>query len=104
MLSSLPPIECYLPDGMKPQERNDFMKWYLMNEQTAFHLPEKLKEYCSNDSLILLQALIEMRKTLLNITDGYDVFESCATIAGIAMNIFKCLFLPKNVMALVPEG
>jgi hypothetical protein len=104
MLPSLPSVENYMPDGMKPVERNNFLKWYIENEKTTLHLPEKLKEYCSNDSLILLQALIEMRKILLKITDGYDVLESSSTIAGIAMNIFKCLFLQKNIMALVPEG
>jgi hypothetical protein len=67
-------------------------------------LPEKLKEYCSNDSEILLEALIEMRNILLKITDGQDVLECSPTIAGISMNIFKLLFLPRNVMALVPEG
>jgi hypothetical protein len=89
---------------MKPPERKQFLKWYIENEQTPFHLPEKIKEYCSNDSELLMQALIEMRKILLGITGGYDVMESSATIAGIAMNIFKCLYLPKNVISLVPEG
>jgi hypothetical protein len=89
---------------MKPPERNKFLQWYIKNEYTQFYLPDKLKEYCSNDTEILLEALIEMRKILLKITDGYDVLESSATIAGISMNIFKLLFLPRNLIALVPEG
>jgi hypothetical protein len=103
-LTSLPSFDSYLPDSMKPPERNKFLEWYLKNEDTPFYLPEKLKEYCSNDSEILLEALIEMRNILLKITDGQDVLEHSATIAGISMNIFKLLFLPRNVMALVPEG
>jgi hypothetical protein len=89
---------------MKPPERNKFLQWYLQNEHTPFYLPEKLKEYCSNDSEILLEALIEMRNILLKITNGQDVLECSPTIAGISMNIFKLLFLPRNVIALVPEG
>jgi hypothetical protein len=103
-LTTLPSMDCYLPDGMKPPERNKFLQWYLQNENTPFYLPDKLKEYCSNDSEILLEALIEMRNILLKITDGQDVLESSPTIAGISMNIFKLVFLSRNVMALVPEG
>jgi hypothetical protein len=94
----------YLPDGMKPPERSKFLKWYIENKHTPFYLPEKIKEYCSNDSEILLEALIEMRKILLKITDGHDVLEYSATIAGISMNVFKLLFLQRNLLALVPEG
>jgi hypothetical protein len=103
-LTSLPSMDYYLPDGMKPADRNKFLQWHLQNEHTPFYLPEKLKEYCSNDSEILLEALIEMRNILLKITDGQDVLEYSATIAGISMNIFKLLFLQSNLLALVPEG
>lgn len=89
---------------MKPDERKNFIGWYMQNQNQPFFLPEKLKEYCSNDTEILMESLIKMRKVLLDITGGVDVFEKSATIAGISMNIFKAMFLPKNFIALLPEG
>lgn len=97
-------MEDYLPDGMNSKERNDFISWYFKNKNTPFYLPEKLREYGSNDTKILMEAIIEMRKILLKITNGFDAFEKSATIAGISMNIFKSMFLQKNTIALVPEG
>jgi hypothetical protein len=97
-------MEYYLPDTMKPEERKKFIQWYLENQNTSFFLPDKIREYCSNDTEILMEALIKMRQIILNITGGFDAFEKSATIAGVAMNIFKMLFLPKNFIALVPEG
>jgi hypothetical protein len=97
-------MDDYLPDGMNLSDRKEFVKWYLENEHTPFYLPEKLHEYGSNDTEILLEAIIEMRKILLQVTGGYDVFEKSATIAGISMNIFKFKFLRENTIAIVPEG
>ena len=103
-LDRLPPMETYLPDAMSPDDRKKFIKWYMENINTPFYLPEKLAEYCSNDTEILLESIVEMRKILIEITEGIDVLEHSATIAGISMNIFKSLFLQKNQLALVPEG
>ena len=103
-MDHLPPMDDYLPDGMSIAERKEFIEWYLENRKKPFYLPEKLYEYGSNDTEILLEAIIEMRKILLQVTDGIDVFENSATIAGISMNIFKSKFLLDNMIAIVPEG
>lgn len=89
---------------MSLDDRKDFIKWYLENKNSPFDLRKKLYEYGSNDTQILLEAIISMRKILLDITGGFDVFEKSATIAGIAMNIFKAKFLENNTIAIVPEG
>lgn len=93
-----------MPDGMSVDERKDFVKWYIDNKNTPFYLPDKLREYGTNDTKILLDALIEMRRILLQITDGFDILERSATIAGISMNIFRSMFMQNNSIALVPEG
>jgi hypothetical protein len=103
-LDRLPPMDDYLPDGMNLADRKEFIEWYFKNQNTPFYLPEKLYEYGSNDTEILLEAIIEMRKILLQITGGFDVFEKSSTIAGISMNIFKSKFLINNTIAIVPEG
>ena len=55
------------------------------------------------DSLLLLEALKEMRKILINITKQ-DVLLISPTLASIAMNIFKLMYLKKNYLAWIPEG
>lgn len=103
-LDKLPPMEDYIPDGMSVDDRKEFIKWYIQNKNTPFSLREKLLEYGSNDTQILLEALIEMRRILLKITDGFDILERSSTIAGISMNIYRSMFMQNNSIAIVPEG
>ena len=102
-LESLPPPEKYIPNGMMPEKRKKFFQWYNSNKNTPFNLKTSLKEYCENDTAILLEAIIKMRQILIDITDGYDPFISSCTIAGIAMKTFRTLFLEEEQMAIVPE-
>ena len=53
--------------------------------------------------MILLEALLAMRKILLEITSGYDVMLSACTIAGVAMRVFRKLFLPQDHLPIIPE-
>jgi hypothetical protein len=62
-----------------------------------------LKEYCENDTAILLAAILKMRALLIDITGGYDVMLKATTIAGIAMKIFRHMFLQPEQLAIVPE-
>ena len=59
--------------------------------------------YGENDTQILLDAMIEFRRLLIQITGGYDVMLKACTVAGIAMRIYRHLFLPKGQLAIVPE-
>jgi hypothetical protein len=76
---------------------------YNENYNTPFNLKQSLKDYCHNDTQILIEAILKMRKILIGITGGYDALLKSCTIAGIAMRIFRCLFLPPNQLAIVPE-
>ena len=40
---------------------------------TPFNLFDSLKEYGENDTEILLHSVLEMRRILLQITNGYDI-------------------------------
>ena len=102
-LNELPDIKYYIPDGMAPEDRKKFLKWYHENRNTPFCLAQKLREYCDSDTLILIEAIKEMRKIIKQITNGYDLLEKSATIAGLAINIFKLKYLKRNSVALVPN-
>jgi hypothetical protein len=102
-LNSLPPFEAFSPSTMMPKKHERFIKWYNENKQSPFNLKTSLKEYCENDTSILLAAVLKMRALLINITGGYDVMLEACTIAGIAMKIFRHLFLKPNQLAIVPE-
>ena len=51
-----------------------------------------------------MEALLCMRRILLEITSGYDVMLRACTIAGVAMRIFRKMFLPKNHLPIIPEN
>ena len=102
-LDCLPSSEYYSPNSMMPKKREKFIKWYENNKETPFSLKKALKEYCENDTVILLDAVLKMRATLIDITGGYDVMLKATTIAGIAMKIFRKLFLQPQQLAIVPE-
>ena len=102
-LSTLPPASDYIPDSMMPEKRKEFEKYYKKNFETPFYLPTKLSEYGLNDTEILLEAIIEMRRILKNIAN-YDVMEHASTIAGICMKIFRSKFLKKDQLSIVPEN
>jgi hypothetical protein len=44
MLESLPPMENYIPNAMKPEKRKAFIKWYETNKNTPFNLRDALPE------------------------------------------------------------
>jgi hypothetical protein len=70
---------------------------------TPFSLRKMLAEYCENDTMILMEAVLAMRKIVLKITKGYDVMAKATSVAGIAMAVYRCRFLKPNTIAIVPE-
>ena len=56
-----------------------------------------------------MKAIVEMRKILLRIAkkddeeEGFDVFLTGCSIASLAMNVFRYLFLEEKQLAIVPE-
>jgi hypothetical protein len=62
-----------------------------------------LTEYCENDTMILMEAMLAMRKIMLKITNGYDVMAKATSVAGVAMAVYRCRFLKPDTIAIVPE-
>ena len=102
-LVHLPPMSDYIPGGMMAKKHNEFIKWYNANYNTPFSLEEALPDYCNNDTDILMKAVLKMRRLPIKITNGYDVLITACTIAGIAIQIFRRLFLIKELLPIVPE-
>jgi len=102
-LDHLPPIEDYIPNGMKPEKKKQMIKWHAENKNTPFSLFKALPEYGNNDTQILLEAIVEIRRLLIQITGGYDVLLKGCTIAGVAMQIYRHMFLQKDLLSIVPE-
>ncbi|KAL3072361.1 hypothetical protein niasHT_036657 [Heterodera trifolii] len=103
-LPHLPPKEAYFPGSMKPAKLEKFEQWYEVNRHTPFFLPEELRDYCENDTEILMLAILKFRQILLrDITNGLDVLPISCTIASVCMNIFRTMFMKENQLAIVPE-
>ncbi|KAL3069275.1 hypothetical protein niasHS_018000 [Heterodera schachtii] len=77
---------------------------YDMNRNTPFFLPHELRLYCQNDTEILLSAIVQFRRIMMDeVTNGFDVLPLSATIASVCMTIFKGQFLKEKQLAIVPE-
>ncbi|KAL3122806.1 hypothetical protein niasHT_009097 [Heterodera trifolii] len=103
-LQHLPPMEDYSSGSMNKEKFAKFEKWYNENNETPFYLDEELKNYCQNDTEILLLSIIEFRRILINdITKGFDPLPRSCTNAGVEMNIFMAIFLLTEQLSIVPE-
>jgi hypothetical protein len=103
-LPHLPSIDHYCPGSMKREKHDKFQEWYANNKHTPFFLPDELRDYCRNDTEILLKAIVEFRRILIeDITNGFDVLPRSCTIASVAMSIFRTKFMRDGQLAKVPE-
>lgn len=100
---SLPPLECYVPNAKKKDEREKLIQWYEKNRGTVFYLPEQLESYVCNDVEILMGALVQMRKLFIEACD-HDILEKVSTIASACMRVFRSNHLEETTnLAVVPE-
>jgi hypothetical protein len=101
-LTELPSEDEYAPRGMIKSQRKEFEEWYSANKQNSFHLAEELAAYCTNDTQILLHAVVAMQKIFKSITK-LDIFKS-KTIASAVMKHFQLNHLPNSQhLALISE-
>ena len=49
----IPDVKYYDPDGMKPEAREAFYKWYDTQHEKVFNMEEELLKYCRSDVDIL---------------------------------------------------
>ncbi|KAL3080193.1 hypothetical protein niasHS_013865 [Heterodera schachtii] len=89
----------------KPFFPYGFNRRYEANRQKPFFLPEELRNYCENDTEILIKSILKFRQILLrDVSNGYDVLPISCTIASACMNIFRAMFMKENQLAIVPEA
>lgn len=94
--TTLPPKSDYMYNGMMPAKRQAFDRWYEENKNNPFELDEELPSYCLNDVVILMSALVALRKEFLDVStraapygennnrkphNGIDILRECMTIA-----------------------
>uniref|UniRef100_A0A914IDZ8 DNA-directed DNA polymerase n=1 Tax=Globodera rostochiensis TaxID=31243 RepID=A0A914IDZ8_GLORO len=89
----------YLANGMMPDKRRQFDRWFEQHHQQAFLLDESLAAYCTNDTDILMSALVAFRREFYKVSrrkegvvaeraasdvhhDGIDVLRESMTIAA----------------------
>nr|CAD2197022.1 unnamed protein product [Meloidogyne enterolobii] len=93
----------YLADGMMPEKRAQFDKWYELHKNEPFNLDEALASYCTNDVEILMAALVAFRREFLEVSNGLDVLREAMTIASACMKHFRTNHLPSQHLGIVPE-
>nr|CAD2195420.1 unnamed protein product [Meloidogyne enterolobii] len=95
-----PTKEEYLCNGMMPEKRVQFDKWYEQHKNESFNLNESLASYCTNDVEILMAALVAFRKEFLEVSNGLDVLRESMTIASACMKHFRMTTSNNNMLEL----
>uniref|UniRef100_A0A914LM09 DNA-directed DNA polymerase n=2 Tax=Meloidogyne TaxID=189290 RepID=A0A914LM09_MELIC len=98
-----PHMDDYLADGMMPEKRARFDKWYEQHKEEPFNLDEALASYCINDVEILMAALVAFRREFLDVSNGLDVLREAMTIASACMKHFRTNHLQPQHLGIVPE-
>ncbi|CAD5213648.1 unnamed protein product [Bursaphelenchus xylophilus] len=101
----LPPKTYYMDEFMLPQKRENFLKWYNENKQTHFNFKQQLRDYCINDVMILVHALVMFRQQTREATGSPtdDILYYTSTLASACMRDFRMTCMPPKSIALVPE-
>ncbi|KAK3090742.1 hypothetical protein FSP39_014241 [Pinctada imbricata] len=101
-----PPIETYIPNGMKGKAREEFLAWYQdkVQRREEFNFAKEMEEYCRSDVDILRRCCGKFRDTLLSLVK-VDPFMECITFASTANLAFRRNFMPRETVAILPpEG
>ena len=121
ILPNLPDMKYYDPDSMSKDRREEFMTWYEENKDSPFHFQNEMKDYCTSDVDILLNACSKFRQILREetavveeIQDPFDMVLdailnnfidpfSFLTIASVCLGVFRAKFLPETWSVLTKE-
>ena len=98
----IPDAKYYDPDGMKPEARDAFYKWYDTQREKVFNMEEELLKYCRSDVDILRRCCLNFAQTVKGLCK-IDPFEHCITIASLCNLIFRTMFLKKETIAIIPH-
>lgn len=107
VLEHLPDVQYYHPDGMKPDKRKSFLKWYKEHKNDKFDFQKELLKYCRSDVDILRKCCLRFKElfeemTTVNGMEGVDPFQRCITIASACQLVFRRHFLEENCIGIIP--
>ncbi|XP_045201509.2 uncharacterized protein LOC123555044 [Mercenaria mercenaria] len=102
VLDGLPDLSFYNPNGMKPDDRQTFLKWYSRHKNDTFDFQEQLLDYCKSDTDILRRCCLRFREDFMDTTD-IDPFEQCITMASACNLVFRTKFLESETIGLIPR-
>ena len=93
-LPRLPDPAAYDPESMRPERREEFLRWYEAHRSDPFDYWGDMERYCASDVDVLTRACWTFRQMLLDIAgvDPYDYL----TIASVCMGVFRTRFLPET--------
>ncbi|KAF4521060.1 hypothetical protein B566_EDAN008132 [Ephemera danica] len=83
--------------------RGEFLTWYAEQQDIEYDFAKELEEYCTSDSMLLMQACEKFRATMLKI-GNINSFSESVTIAGMCNLVFRRNFLPKDTIAIIPNN
>ena len=88
---------------MKPDERTKFLKWYeeRVSENYIFDFKKGILEYFRSDVDILRRGIMKLREDFIQLE---NIDPLCyITIASVCMTIYRGNYMPKKMIAIVPE-
>ena len=100
-IGSIPDVEHYSPNTMKPEAREAFLAWHKEQVESnyVFNFREEIVKYCRSDVAILRECCMEFREMLRDKTNGIDPFEKCLSIASYCHEVYRTNFLKKDSIA-----
>ena len=100
----MPDKSYYDPNGMSPQRKEEFDKWYneKVSERYIFNFQHKLLTYCQSDVRLLKQGCMKFQSQFHEIC-GFNPMVHCTTIASACNVAYRKNWMPKNKIAIKPE-
>ena len=105
----LPPMKQYGYNGMRPEDRQEFIRWYndlqASDEPVKFDFARDIKRYCRQDVHVLKEGCMAFKNLLMILTDQQcDPFQY-VTLASVSSAIYKATYLkPQTIAAVPPNG
>ena len=88
VLEKLSDIHFYNPDGMKPEDRKNFLSWYQKHKDERFDLQENFLVYCKSDFDILKRCCMKFRDDFMDIT-VINQLDKYITIISVCNFVFR---------------
>ena len=102
-VGNIPSKKHYGYNQMKPDERSKFLKWYeeRVSENYVFDFKKEILEYCRSDVDIHRRGIMKFREDFIQL-ENIDPLRYI-TIASVCMTIYRSNYMPKKIIAIVPE-